>query len=297
MKHLALAAVLFVALVRPTSAGSETAIVPGTITFRDCPKCPEMLVVPAGWFMMGSNRAPDEKPVHRVTITEPFAVGWYEVTFEEWETCVADGGCGGYRPPDSRHWGRDRRPVINVSWNNAQEYVRWISHKTEKQYRLLTEAEWEYVARAGTRTKFWWGNAPGDNHGNCATCRKPFDFSGTAPVGSFRPNGFGLYDTEGNVQEWVEDCWQPSYNDAPTNGSVRATEHCERRVNRGAAWNAASYAISSFRDWNRPNNRNEFIGFRVARTVDDAELTKLAARAKAIQKQPIVSEVGGARDP
>jgi formylglycine-generating enzyme required for sulfatase activity len=226
-----------------------------------------MLVVPAGWFMMGSNSAPDEKPVHRVTIAEPFAVGRYEVAFEEWDACVADGGCGSYRPSD-KPWGRGRRPVFNVSWNDAQEYVRWISHKTEKRYRLLTEAEWEYVARAGTRTNFWWGSAPGDNHGNCVTCRKPFDPSGTTPVGSFRSNGFGLYDTEGNVKEWVEDCWQPSYNDEPTNGSARATERCERRVDRGMSWNIASYYISSYRDWNRPNNRNPFIGFRVARTLD-----------------------------
>ena len=250
---------------------TPTSFAPGT-SFRDCPECPEMVVIPAGWFMMGSNSAPDEKPVHRVTIAEPFAVGRYEVTFKEWDACVTDGGCGSYRP--RANWGRRRRPVINVSWSDAQEYVRWISHKTEKRYRLLTEAEWEYVARAGTRTIFWWGSAPGDNHGNCFTCRKSHVPSGTAPVGSFRPNAFGLYDTEGNVQEWVEDCWLPSYNDAPTNGSAKATERCERRVDRGAAWTTASWRISSHRDWNRPNTRNEFIGFRVARTVDDAERTK-----------------------
>ena len=147
---------------------------PGT-RFRDCPECPEMVVAPAGSFMMGSPwwevfRWPDEGPVHEVTIMHPFAAGVYEVTFEEWDACVSEGGCGRYRPDDAG-WGRGRRPVINVSWEDAQRYVEWLSRKTEEGYRLLSESEWEYAARAGTDTRyFWWGDEIGLNRANLETC-------------------------------------------------------------------------------------------------------------------------------
>ena len=175
---------------------------PGTV-FRDCAACPEMVVVPAGSFMMGSPESSeeaysDERPQHRVTIESPFAVGVYEVTFAEWDGCVRAGGCGGYRPED-QGWGRGSRPVINVSWEDAQEYVRWLSRETGQRYRLLSEAEWEYVARAGTQTARYWGESESgqcrygngyDRTGHAeleypwepVTCSDGYEY--TAPVGS-----------------------------------------------------------------------------------------------------------------
>ena len=212
---------------------------PGT-AFRDCPECPEMVVVPAGSFMMGSpsheaGRDNDEGPAHRVTIAKPFAVGKYEVTFAEWDACVADGGCGGHRPGD-KGWGRGRRPAINVNWDDAKAYVRWLSDKTGKQYRLPSEAEWEYAARAGTTTRYSWGDEVGRNRANCDGCGSLWDNEQTAPAGSFRANVFGLHDVHGNVWEWVEDCWSGNYLGAPADGSAWESGDCSRRVLRGGSW-------------------------------------------------------------
>ncbi|MCY4513844.1 MAG: SUMF1/EgtB/PvdO family nonheme iron enzyme, partial [Candidatus Tectomicrobia bacterium] len=202
-------------------------------------KAPEMVVIPAGSFRMGCvsglDCESDEKPVHTVTIPQPFAVSKYEVTFSNWEACVSGGGCKGYRPTD-RDWGRGRRPVINVSWNDAKEYVDWLSSQTGQPYRLLTEAEWEYAARAGATTKYSWGNDIGRSRANCDGCGSPWDDSQTAPVGSFGANAFGLHDMHGNVLEWVEDCWNGSYSGAPSNGSAWLRGNCERRVLRGGSW-------------------------------------------------------------
>ena len=156
-------------------------------TFKDCDTCPEMVVVPAGEFMMGSNDGQaDEKPVHKVTIAKPFAVGKFEVTFAEWDACVAAGGCK--HKPDDEGWGRGKRPVINVSWDDiTKEYLPWLSRKTGKTYRLLTEAEWEYAARAGSRAKYAWGDEIGKNSANCDGCGSHWDNKQTAPVGSFQP--------------------------------------------------------------------------------------------------------------
>lgn len=187
-------------------------------TFRDCPDCPEMVVVPAGQFMMGSPdndlaHMTSERPQHKVTIAEPFAVGKFEVTFAEWDACVLNGGCSGYRPSDEG-WGRGRRPVIHVSWSDAQEYVAWLSKKSGKTYRLLSEAEWEYAARAGTTTRYAFGNS-------ITTQEAQFSARKTAEVGSFKPNAFGLYDMHGNVMEWVEDCTHiASYDGAPADGAA-----------------------------------------------------------------------------
>ena len=206
--------------------------------FRDCPECPEMVVVPAGEFMMGSppseeGRGDDEGPVHRVTIAEPFAVGKYEVTFDEWDACVSGGGCGGHRP-DSKD--RGRQPVAEVSWEDAQAYVAWLSRKTGEAYRLLSEAEWEYAARAGTTTRYHWGDDIGRNRANCYddSCGDSWDY--TAPVGSFAANAFGLHDVHGNVWEWVEDCWNGNYAGAPSDGSAWESGNCDGRVLRGGSW-------------------------------------------------------------
>ena len=239
---------------------------PGTV-FRDCPGCPEMVVVPAGSFMMGSDEYSSEKPRHHVTITKPFAVGKYEVTFAEWDACIADGGCGGYRP-DDKDSGRGRRPAINVSWRDAKAYVRWLSQKTGKQYRLLSESEWEYTARAGTTTRYSWGDAIGHNRANCNGCGSRWDNTKTAPVGSFPANAFGLHDAHGNVWEWVEDCWNWSYAGAPTDGSAWTGGNCGSRLLRGGSWNNVPRSLrSANRGWSTSGFRYFDNGFRVARTL------------------------------
>ena len=210
--------------------------------FRDCQDCPEMVVVPAGSFMMGSpanepERFLDEGPQRKVTIANPFAVGKHSVTFAEWDACVADGGCGGYAPSDEG-WGRGDRPVINVSWENAQSYVQWLSRKTGKGYRLPSEAEREYFARAGTTTAYWWGASITPNQANYLGTKRPIKGEGgsgerskpTVPVHSFTPNPWGLYQVHGNVWEWTEDCWNDGYSNAPTDGSVRRNGDCSAHV-------------------------------------------------------------------
>ena len=246
--------------------------------FRDCPTCPELVVVPAGWYRMGSpsheeNRSDDEGPVHRVTIAQPFAVGVYEVTVGEWDACVSGGGCNGYRPDDAG-WGRGRRPVINVSWDDAQAYVRWLSRQTGQSYRLLSEAEWEYVARAGTTTPFHFGRtispaqANYDGNYTYGGGRQGQYRERTVPVGSFRPNAFGLYDVHGNVWEWVQDCWNGSYAGAPSDGRVWETGDCRRRVLRGGSSdNNARNLRSAYRYRNTADNRNNDNGFRITRSL------------------------------
>ena len=244
-------------------------------TFRDALRSggegPAMVVVPAGAFRMGcvsgQRCEDDEYPVHRVTIGSPFAVGMYEVTFAEWEACVRAGGCGGYRPNDEG-WGRGRRPVIKVSWEDAQAYVGWLSRESGAEYRLLSEAEWEYVARAGSETTYSWGNEIGKNRANCRRrCGSRWDGERTAPVGSFAANGFGLHDVHGNLMEWVEDCWNESYAGAPTDGTAwTASGDCGRRVLRGGSWGSGPrFLRSAVRLRYSTGYRGSLIGFRVAR--------------------------------
>src|SRR5689334_17470846 len=237
----------------PLSPTQEKALKPKD-TFKECANCPEMMVVPAGSFTMGSpkgepGRSADEGPQHTVTIARPFAVGRFSVTFEEWDACAADGGCNQmevvaglgkvirpYKPSDEG-WGRGRRPVINVSWDDAKAYVAWLSQKTGKPYRLLTGAEYEYATRAGTQTAYPWGDAIGTNNANCHACGSQWDAKQTAPVGSFAANGFGLYDMVGNVREWTEDCYHDTYSGAPTDGSAWIEGgNCYDRVVRGGSF-------------------------------------------------------------
>jgi formylglycine-generating enzyme required for sulfatase activity len=228
-----------------------------------------MVVIPAGEFTMGSpegepDREEDEGPRHLVTIKEPFAAGKYEVTFAEWDACVADGGCGGYRPND-KGWGRGSRPVINISWNDAKSYVGWLSRKTGKGYRLLSEAEWEYAARAGTTTRYWCGDS------SLCVSQVSWDITNarlqTQPVGSKPANQFGLHDMHGNVAEWVEDCWHSSYTGAPTDGRAWATDRvCRNHVIRGGSWGASPWKLRvAVRYGNKPDERYRDYGFRVAR--------------------------------
>ena len=243
-------------------------------TFRDALRSggsgPQMVVVPAGSFRMGCVSGVEcfnnEQPVHQVTIPRALAVGKYEVTFSEWDACVSAGGCG-HRPGDGG-WGRGRRPVVNVSWEDAQQYVSWLSSQTGASYRLLSESEWEYAARAGTSTAYSWGNRIGSGRANCNGCGSQWDHSQTAPVGSFAANGFGLHDMHGNVFELVQDCWNQSYGGAPSDGGAWRSGDCSHRVLRGGSWFfIPRYLRSAIRLRSPSGIRDNGLGFRVARTL------------------------------
>ena len=262
--------------------------------FQDCPQCPEMVVLPAGEFKMGSRReagrSRDEGPVREVMISAPFAIGVTEVTFAEWDACVVDNGCGGYHPGDEG-WGRGLRPVINVSWMDADQYISWLSRKTGRTYRLLSEAEWEYAARAQTNTVRYWG----DSHEEQCRYANGLDESAggeypnldlefelelaacddghvhTAPVdAAFVPNKWGLQHMLGNVWEWTVDCQHANYIGAPYDGSAW-TRNCSsgELILRGGSWiNSPDELRSAERFYQSRDHRSMFIGFRVARTLN-----------------------------
>ncbi len=290
--------------------------------FQDCEACPMMIVLPPDTYLMGSPDSETavsglgtpgyERPQHRVTIPGPFAVGVYEVAFAEWDACVQAGGCERYRP-DDEGWGRGWRPVINVNWDEAQAYVLWLSAATGENYRLLSEAEWEYAARAGTETRWFWGDdssvqcryANGrDNDAEAALppSRNPYlkfpncrdGYVHTAPLGSFQPNPFGLYDMLGNVAEWTADCWRSgrglgtefaadfnAYDGAPDNGDAWIEGPCTGRVRRGGSWgdppelmrSAARLRMDARPDprSRRRSDRSAFVGFRVARDLVESK--------------------------
>lgn len=255
---------------RPPPTEAET-LKPGRV-FRDCPECPALVVIPAGVYVMGLNgRKKTQKPAHRVNISKPFALGRFETKFSEWQACIDDGGC--QRSPDDHKWGRKSRPVINVTYYDAQEYLSWISKKTGKTYRLASEAEWEYAHRGGTTTEWWWGDKVGKNKANCKDCKSKWSDGGTrphgsAPVGSFPPNPFGLYDTTANVFEWVKDCWNKTHKGAPLNGSARMEGNCRYRVIRGGSFYYYSkVGKSAYRAKNPPNVKSYWLGFRVLREI------------------------------
>ena len=239
---------------------------------------PQMLTIPAGSFQMGSpasepERENDERPQHLVKVAA-FELGKTEVTFDEWDACVAAGGC--QQKPDDQGWGRGQRPVINVSWNDAQEYVRWLSRETGERWRLPTEAEWEYAARAGTTNPFSTGvcittrqaNFDGNHDYNRCGAKTGIYVGKTQPVGSYPVNPWGLYDLHGNVWEWVEDCHHDSYQGAPWDGSAWTDDPCPARVLRGGSWNfIPRYLRSAYRFWSVPSYRGSSFGFRVARTL------------------------------
>jgi formylglycine-generating enzyme required for sulfatase activity len=243
-------------------------------SFKDCATgCPEMVMIPTGLFAMGSmaseaGHQSSEEPQHNVTIANPFAVAKFEVTFAEWDACAAGGECASHI--DDGGWGRGRQPVINVSWDDTQHYVKWLSRITGKTYRLLTEAEYEYAARAGTQTAYPWGDEIGHSNANCAACGSRWDLAQPAPVGSFAPNRFGLYDMVGNVWEWVEDCLHEDYSDAPpVDGSAWMTGgDCGKHRLRGGSWTSDPEGIrSAIRGRGRTDERATIISFRVSRTL------------------------------
>lgn len=260
--------------LKPGSGQSES--------FKDCQNCPDMVVIPAGKFKLGSpsdeaDRDADEGPRLNARLSNAFAVGKFEITFAEWDACVADGGCKGYKPSDQA-WGRGNQPVINVSWYDARSYTAWLSKKTAKPYRLLSEVEWEYVTRASTDEPYWWGSVMSDGQANFdRSTARGREQSGrarrrTLPVKSFEANSWGLYQTHGNVWEWVTDCWHANYS--ATFKSERMTgkpalgSNCKLRVMRGGGWNSPA---KSLRSANRARfvaqNRYFNLGFRVARTI------------------------------
>ncbi len=233
-------------------------------TFADCSDCPTMVYLPSGSFQMGSNEADNEKPIHTVNIQQ-FAMGQSEVTFAQWDACYNAGGCS--EKADDEGWGRGNRPVINVSWNDAQEYTKWLSQKTGKSYRLPSESEWEYAARAGSRTKYSWGDSI-----SCSQARYVYfdcDSNSTKPVKFYDKNAFGLYDMHGNVWEWIEDKWHDNYNGAPTDGSAWTSGGSTYRVLRGGSWvNALNDLRSAFRGGNSTTTRVKFYGFRLAQNTE-----------------------------
>ena len=240
-------------------------------SFRDCVDCPEMVVIPAGRFWMGCepDRAFSEKeqPAREVRIARRFALSKHETTFAQWDACVAGGGCDGYLPDDhGRGWGD--RPVINVNWRDARKYASWLSEKTGKRYRLPSEAEWEYAARAGSTTRYSWGDDIGPNWANFELTSREKHW--TLPVGLFRPNAFGLHDMHGNVWEWVEDCWNYTYDGAPSDGSAWLSGDCGLRVTRGGAWDTHWLNLrSAYRNRGGAGLRNPDMGFRVALTLPE----------------------------
>ena len=256
--------------------GEVQRFVPGdgrTAWFKDCPQCPEMVVVPAGSFDMGAGTiiVGPTMASGRQVIARPFAVGRFAVTFAEWDACVAAAGCNGFRPDDNG-WGRGRRPVINVSAVDADAYVQWLARMTGRPYRLLTDAEREYVARAGTGSAYWWGDEIDLDHANYDVPRPARRMPGvdyreiervrgrTEPVDSFAANPWGLFNVHGNVWEWTSDCWREPYAPAAAGGT------CGERVSRGGSWNDfAEQARSDSRMGFNATSRNPLQGFRVAR--------------------------------
>jgi formylglycine-generating enzyme len=309
-----LSAVLFVCILG-SSTDDAAHTYRASVPFRDCQDvCPEMVPVPLGNFLMGSlgtdehqGKDGEERPQHRVTIAYAFAVGKFEITRDEFaafarETSLQDPqGCNVHEPSrEPSHWptimglswhsvpfpqtGRD--PVVCVSWREAQAYTQWLSKKTGQTYRLLSEAEWEYADRAGTKTQAFWGDDqskaceyangvdltlverfPNAKWENVVKCHDGYVF--TSPVGSFKGNQFGLYDMEGNAFEWVADCWVNNYKGAPTDGSPRLDGDCGKRVNRGGSWTSTPTGLrSTHRDEdNVERTRVVDLGFRVARTL------------------------------
>jgi formylglycine-generating enzyme required for sulfatase activity len=245
---------------------------------QPCPQCPEMVVAPAGNFEMGS---PTDEPGRQegetqipVEIARPFAVGKFAVTFDQWDACVADGGCNGYKPSDRRS-GRGNRPVINVNWSDANAFAQWLSRKTGKTYRLLSEAEHEYVTRASTTTPFWWGRSITPKQANY---NGNYTYNGgtkgeyraqTVPVDSFEANPWGLFNVHGNVWEWTADCWNDSNIGNPGNGSARTTGVCTRRVVRGGSCYIDPQNVrAASRGGSSTVIRVNDLGFRLARTLN-----------------------------
>lgn len=232
---------------------------------KDCDTCPELAIIPPGEFTMGTNsRHKYERPAHKRTIEKAFAIGIYEVTFDQWKVCFDEGACGEKFPSD-HNWGMGNRPVINVTWHDVELYLDWLSKKTGKTYRLPTEAEWEYAARAGSTGEYWWGDEIGSKRANCRDCAPKISHQ-SEPVDSFQPNPWGLYNVHGNVWEWTQDCWNKTYDGTPTGQEAWLEGDCRQRVMRSGSWYYFSKNLrSAWRAKNHSQVRSYGIGFRVVR--------------------------------
>ena len=226
---------------------------------------PVMIKVPGGKYRMGGRSglvSPDETPRHEVTI-KSFTVSVYEVTFEDYYRFAT---ATKRRKPKNNGWDVKTHPVVGVSWDDAHAYVRWLSKQTGKKYRLLSESEWEYVARAGTTASYWWGTKAGSGNAHCFDCKTDYSTAKPARVGTYKPNPFGLYDTAGNVYEWVHDCYHRNYNDAPDDGSVWEGGDCEVRVARGGAFRSPAASMRSENREKFKSNKGQYnVGIRIAR--------------------------------
>lgn len=245
--------------------------------FKECVECPDMAALPAGSFRMGARagettRGEAERPALDVSISRRFAIGTREVTYAQWDACVADGGCA--HAPGDHGWGRGKQPVVSVSYEDAVAYTVWLSEKTGQSYRLPTEAEWEYAARGGASGAFAFGD---DVTTRQANFNGEFPYRGapqafrrrTTPAASFPPNAFGLFDMHGNAWEWTADCWNASHAGAPADGSARTSGDCSRRVLKGGAWNTGAWRLRAAHRIAKPQSAREFDnGFRVARDLD-----------------------------
>jgi formylglycine-generating enzyme required for sulfatase activity len=233
---------------------------------RDCQSCPALVALPAGTFTMGNNASdPSERPVHQVTLDAPFAIGKFEITVQQWNACVTANGC----PRVEQAPGTSpSAPMRDVSWDDAQQYVKWLGLISGQPYRLPTEAEWEFAARGGTATPYWWGQQMAKGKANCKECGQPWSSDRPANAGSFPANPYGLHDTSGSVWEWVADCWHNNFKDAPADGSAWDEPNCRVRVIRGGSWReGAAYMVTSTRFRYDAGVRQSQNGFRVARSL------------------------------
>jgi formylglycine-generating enzyme required for sulfatase activity len=297
---MGLACSLLLAIAMPAAADdAATNLKPGD-TFRECRNCPEMVVIPAGRFIMGTpedqeNHEKDEFQ-HEVTIARPFALSRTEVTWDQWEACVRDGACDGAAVdaalrldregnpnPDFEDWGRGTRPVVGVSWYDAQAYVGWLNRKTgnDDAYRLPSEAQWEYAARAGTQTIYPWGDQIDHDYGNfgrdghelgpMAEGRDVWEYE-TAPAGSFPPNAFGVYDMHGNAFEWIEDCYLEDLRNGPSDGSPNKNGSCSTRMFRSGSFISNPYMHRSgnrARGYPPMTRGRNYLTIRVAKILED----------------------------
>ena len=243
----------------PTAAPAGTGAVAAVTPVQSPPsRQPEMVSLRGGTFQMGSNDDPTEKPVHEVTI-EAFAISKFPVTVREWNECVAAQAC------TAVPMGKDEEPATDLSWKDAQQFVTWLAQTTHRRFRLLSEAEWEYAARGGTQTRYWWGEEVQRGMANCKGCSEVYDSARPAKAGSFKPNPFGLYDMGGGVDQWVADCWHKNYRGAPVDGSVWVEGNCPTHVIRSGSWkNEPSDIRVTSRDHYDTGVRYPTLGFRIA---------------------------------